>query len=85
MYKILLIETGEYLYHRKEYLRLFIYSSFEIANLNCFTDIFTRNQINEFFYTNSVIYVDSKHKIEINLKNKALFDIIEIGEKNHDI
>ena len=81
MYKVLLIETGEYLYRRKEYNRLAIYSSFEISNYNenYFTDIFTRNQINEFFYTGSFVYIDSRQKIDVNLRNKLLFEIIDIG------
>lgn len=86
MYKVLLIETGEYLYHHKGSVRLAIYSSFEISayNINHFTDIFTWNQINNFFYTNSFVYIDSKHHINVNLENKAFFDIIDIGD-NHVI
>ena len=81
MYRILLIETGEYLYHRNSHATL-IYSKYETTLYNGeFTSIFNSLYDAEYaFEAHNTIWLNGNIPIYLTEENKALFEIIEVKD-----
>jgi hypothetical protein len=81
MYKILLIETGEYLYHNDINNIYLIYSLYETKKyMGHFTDIFeSLDLIHEMFHSNcNIIWLNETTTVILGKENLNLFEIIEV-------